>query len=474
MRWFSRSWFRSPPPPEQKAVSPTVAAYVYTPGSRTSGIYRHNGITFEQAAREGYGKNVIAYRAVDEVATAISSVPWLAYRKSKARQEMERTEVPMPSLFVRPNPYQSWTDILYGLVSYYLISGNGYIEAIAPSVSTPPLQLYLHRPDTIRPMPGEVGLAAYGLVTSSGVKPLWPVNPVDGQSNMRLIKTFHPLEPWVGMSPIEAAALGLDVHNDANIWNANLLRRGASTDLAIVAEQPMPDTSYTRLRDQLEQEASGARNVKGFTLIDGLGDKYHFEKISFSPRDMSWLEAKNTSAHEVALAMGGSTMPFLLGLSGTMTYSNQKEARLAFWLTFVLPLLRKIRDEINVWLMPRFGEGLELDVDLDEIPALEPQREARWDRIEKSTMLSINQKLELLGFDTVQVPGADIPLALLPYAMAGATEQEEPQAEEETKGRAFEAELVASGIAPAFAKQMRDATFPHSKPPVVGGNGTVH
>lgn len=465
------SWFRRKPS-EVRQVSPTVSAYVYAPGQYTNGFFRKGGASFEQIAAEGYGKNVIAYVAVDEVAKAVASVPWLCYRKT-ARAE-ERTELPLPPVVVRPNPYQSWASFIYGLVSYHRISGNAFVEAIAPTIFTPPTGLYLHRPDKIRPIPGRLGLSAYGYVTNEGVKPLWPVDAVTQLSNMRHFHTFHPTEPWWGLSPIEAAALPIDVHNDANLWNANLLRRGASTDLAIVSEKPMSEKSYTRLRDQLQEDAQGAQNVKGFTLIDDLGDKYHFEKISFSPRDMAWMEAKNTSAHEIAIAVGGSTMPFLLGLPGLSTYNNQQEARLAFWDTFILPLLIAIRDQMNVWLMPRFGPELELDVDLDKVPALEPRRIEMWKRTEESTVLSLNEKRALLGFDEVTDPGADIPTALLQYTMA--QQAREDAAEEDTatparngsRAARFARSLTASGMDGDLAHALAHAAYPHSQ------NGTVH
>src|SRR5262245_13523443 len=147
MGWREWLWKQKTAPRELRAVSPTVMAYVYAPGGSPSGFYRRSGITYEQAAAEGYSKNVIAYCAVDEVAKAVSAVPWLCYRAGGT----DRTEVPMPPVIERPNPYQSWADFLYALVSYERISGNAFIEAIAPTILAPPEALYLHRPDKIRP-----------------------------------------------------------------------------------------------------------------------------------------------------------------------------------------------------------------------------------------------------------------------------------------------------------------------------------
>jgi phage portal protein BeeE len=109
-------------------------------------------------------------------------------------------------------------------------------------------------------------------------------------------------------------------------------------------------------------------------------------------------------SRDVAQAFG--VPPQLLGIPGDNTYSNYQEARLALWEETVIPLLRHLRDEFNAWLSPRFGEGLALEIDLDEIPALALRREKTWDRIQAADFLTLNEKRALAGFTAV--PGGDI------------------------------------------------------------------
>jgi phage portal protein BeeE len=67
----------------------------------------------------------------------------------------------------------------------------------------------------------------------------------------------------------------------------------------------------------------------------------------------------------------------------------------------VIPLLRHLRDELNAWLAPRFGEDLALEVDLDEIPALALRRERTWARLKGAEFLTLNEKRALAGFAPV-------------------------------------------------------------------------
>ncbi len=71
----------------------------------------------------------------------------------------------------------------------------------------------------------------------------------------------------------------------------------------------------------------------------------------------------------------------------------------------MIPLLRHLRDEFNGWLAPRFGDGLALEIDLDEIPALTLRREKTWARIRAAEFLTLNEKRALAGF--APVPGGD-------------------------------------------------------------------
>ena len=128
------------------------------------------------------------------------------------------------------------------------------------------------------------------------------------------------------------------------------------------------------------------------------------------------LSTKNTASRDIALAFG--VPPQLLGIPGDNTYSNYQEARLALWEETVVPLLRHLRDELNAWLVPKFGDDLELDIDLDEIPALILRRKEKWDMALAAVdrgVISRNEARLALGLGERE--GADdllVPLGVVP------------------------------------------------------------
>ena len=111
---------------------------------------------------------------------------------------------------------------------------------------------------------------------------------------------------------------------------------------------------------------------------------------------MDFINAKHSSARDIALAFG--VPPQLLGIPGDNTYSNLAEARLALWEQTILPMLDHVCDALNQWLLPMFGNGLELICDTDNISALTLRREKLWERVNNATFLSENEKRAAVGY----------------------------------------------------------------------------
>jgi HK97 family phage portal protein len=126
--------------------------------------------------------------------------------------------------------------------------------------------------------------------------------------------------------------------------------------------------------------------------------------MSLSPKDMDWIAGKDMSAREIALAY--NVPPQLVGIPDSQTYNNNREARLAFYDDAVLPLVEFFRAELNNWLSPAFGAGLELRFDEDGIEALSLRRERKWRAIATANFLTTNEKRAAVGYEPVD--GGDV------------------------------------------------------------------
>jgi HK97 family phage portal protein len=351
---------------------------------------------YSQFAEEAYVKNVIAHRSISLIAQAAASIPLMLYKKQNNRS-IPISSHPILNLITRPNPTQSGKEFFEMIYSYRQISGNAFVLGIGND-NRPPIELYALRPDRITVVAGKNLLPeSYRYQANKDITD-FKVDPLTGKSRILQIKNFHPLSDWYGLSTIEAAAYSIDQHNQAGQWNQALLQNGARPSGALVVkgegDKPgrLTETQFIRLKASIDEIFSGARNAGRPLLLEG---GLEWREMSMSPKDMDFIEAKHSSARDIALALG--VPPQMLGIPGDNTYSNLQEARLAFWEQTVIPIAENVIDNFNHWLGNFFGHEYELVCNTDEISALADKREKVWKRIAECPFMTINEKRQAVG-----------------------------------------------------------------------------
>jgi HK97 family phage portal protein len=358
-------------------------------------------------ARAGFMQNAILYRAVRMIAEAAASVPLLLYQGDE-----EITEHPLLAILARPNPGATGTDLLEAWYGFLLVSGNAYLEAVG--VGGTVRELHPLRPDRMRVVPGPGGWPEAFDYTADGKTVRIAGEAAPGVPRILHVKLFHPLSDHYGLSPIEAAACAVDIHNTASRWNKALLDNSARPSGALVytaRDGNLTAEQYERLKTELEQGFQGAARAGRPLLLEGGLD---WKSMSLTPRDMDFIEAKHVAAREIALALG--VPPMLLGIPGDNTYSNYQEATRSFWRSTVLPLVNRTAKALSTWLGPAYGvrpggsdpvaPPLALRPDLDAIEALTAEREALWTRLNAATFLTADEKRAAVGYGPL--PGLDL------------------------------------------------------------------
>jgi len=351
---------------------------------------------YMQFTQEAYAKNVIAYRAINMVASAAASVPYILYHKNRAGRREMMTH-PVLNLLRRPNPTQSIGDFLQALYHYKMISGNAFVQAVFPT-GEPPKELYLLRPDRVTVIAGKNAIPSAYRYSVDEKQTDYPVDRITGRSRILHLKNFHPANDWYGMSPIEAASYSIDQHNQSSSWNQSLMQNGARPSGALVVRSEqgggvLSEDQYNRMKLQIDEQFAGPANTGRPLLLEG---GLEWKEMSLSPKDMDFIAGKNASARDIALAFG--VPPQLLGIPGDSTYNNLQEARISLWEQTILPLVSNTADALNHWLLPLFGEGLELVPNTDDILPLAIRNQAIWDRVEKASFLTDDEKRAAVGY----------------------------------------------------------------------------
>jgi len=368
-------------------------------------------------AREGFMQNAIVYRAVRMVAEAAASIPLLLYEG-----DAEIETHPLLDLLRRPSLDHTGIDFLESWYGFLLVAGNAYAEAVALDGAV--RELHVLRPDRMKVIPGLDGWPEGYEYSAGGRAVRFRDDIVQGVRPILHVRLFHPANDHYGMSPIEAAATAIDIHNAASGWNKALLDNSARPSGALVyanASGAMTEEQFARLKLELEASYQGALHAGRPLLLEGGLD---WKPLSLSPKDMDFIEAKNVAAREIALAVG--VPPMLLGIPGDNTYSNYQEAQRAFWRQTVLPLVNRTARALSLWLGPSFAPGdssslvrgdsppgsrpprtspsswppgaLELRPDLDQVEALASERDVLWSRLNAATFLTDDEKRIAAGY----------------------------------------------------------------------------
>ncbi len=215
------------------------------------------------------------------------------------------------------------------------------------------------------------------------------------------IKSFHPQDDHYGLSPMQAAAVAVDVHNSASAWSKALLDNAARPSGAIVykgsdGQAQLSNEQYERLITEMEMYHQGARNAGRPMLLEGGLD---WKQMGFSPSDMEFQKTKEAAAREIAIAFG--VPPMLMGIPGDATYANYQEANRAFYRLTVLPMAARVTAALSHWLSSFSGEAVELKPDLDQIPALAAERDQQWARVGAADFLLPAEKRAILGLPRI-------------------------------------------------------------------------
>jgi HK97 family phage portal protein len=397
------------------------------------GTSKTNNYTYADLAEEGYMKNSIVYRCVNEIAKGASAVPFVV----KAGDQVLDSH-PIITLLSRPNPLQSHSEFFNSIFGFLLLSGNAYILKVGSDVGAPK-ELHLLRPDRMvikggsNPIPDR-----YEYVLGGRVQASYEVDERTGFSEVKHVKLFNPLDDFYGLSPMSAAAIEVDQHNMAGKHNINLLSNGARPSGAVIFK-PQDDAGISvnlsesqrqQLLSDLNNRFSGTGNAGRPLLLEG---DFDWREMGLSPKDMDFLNLKHMAATDIALCFGVPSQ--LVGVPDAQTYANVAEARLALYEETIIPHLRKIESDLNEWLVPMFGDNLEFTFDIDKIPALAERTKRIYENITSAVregIMTRNEAREAIGLSPID--GADelyISATLFPLGSEGAEEPEKPTEDDE-------------------------------------------
>ena len=343
-------------------------------------------------ANEGYGLNPTVFSCIDLVAKSFSRIP--LHVKTKGENPEVIPNHPLKMLLDNPNPDEGGVEYRYAAACWYLMGGNNFQQKLMRG--SIPFELIHWQPYewSIDRVKGNMIPLRYVYGNKQTYERTFDVDPFTGKSEILHWRTFNPSTQGAefGQAPLKAAASSVDSSNASRQWNYSTTQNAGSYSLLVTSDREMTRKQEQSIYQDIMENWMGPKNAN---KIKVMGSASKVENISMTPQDMEWLEGLKLCAQEICAVYGVPTQ--LLGIEGSQTYANYEEAKVALFTQTVIPLLDLYVSELNRWLTPDFGEGIEICYNEDEIAALEPLRREKRQQLLNSDVLTINEKRELLG-----------------------------------------------------------------------------
>lgn len=342
--------------------------------------------------KDGYQANSWVYRAISIIAQNFSSVPWVVMN---AEGEY-LWEHPISILMSRPNQHFTRQKTMELLAAWVLLSGTGYLKKVLVGQNTK--ELWPVSPDRLAPIPSADPakfINGYMTIQAGGKQ----IQDEDYNADTVIqLKLTDPSNPWLGLSPLGAAARAVDLDNTQQEWNVSAMQNRGVVDGVFTFKRQLDPTQAQSIVDRIKEKFSGKENARGPMVV---GDDATYHRLSLTPVEMDFLASRKANRDEIFAIFG--IPPQLGGSQDAMTYDNFAASLRILWEATIIPLLDNFKDTLNHSFQGELSEGLYLTYDTSGVSALRDTDDEKAVVVEKYykmgvPMSQLNEKYEL-GFE---------------------------------------------------------------------------
>jgi len=409
MNIFTRLFSRKP---EVKA-NPAYRAILSTYGPGTP-IWTPKD--YSNLTRAGYQSCATVFACVSKIAKGASRIGWTLGKRQAGGEMNEIEEHPLLALLAKPNEFEGGSRFIEKALSFLLLSGNSYILKVHGVQSAPPVFLYALRPDRMKVVAGTWREPISRYEYSPGAA----IEKFEARDILHLME-FHPTHDFYGLSRLEVAARAIDISNKSMEWNKKLLDNDMRPSGIITLDPALMEEQFNTFVTKFTELYAGYKGAGSTPIFNG---GVTWQATGLNPKDIDWTVGQREIMRQICTIFDVCSQ--LLGDTENTTYSNMQEARKALYMEAILPFMDLLRDELNAWLVPLYGDGLYLDYDRDEIEALQEDRAKQYTYIAAADWLTINEKRTATGYDEVGPEGDVILVGIGKIPLEQATAEPEP------------------------------------------------
>lgn len=409
----------------RKSIHQALGSLFNETFARGFGQPTFNKVNTANLIKNAYQGNADVYSIINYISTIAANIDWnlseikdekaLVSLKNHDGYDYKRMELetkaleqidthPILTVLANPNPQQTRSEFIYNWCGFKLITGNVYINGVAPAVGVNKglfQELFLLPSQFVEIIPGGIRQPIRSYIVRVGTFKMKFDAEVINHS-----KYFNPDftngHSLFGMSPLQSAFRNVQSSNDADIARVRAFQNQGAIGMISAGsneeKMKMSTTELQALSDKYQEKFGGAHNFNKVLFTTALAK---WDNMGLSPVDLAIMDSKIHDLRTLCSIYGIQSQ--LFNDPANKTFNNQKEAKKAAMTDVVMPLLNSLRDELNSWLVLNYskseGRKLFLSPDWKSVAVLQEDIQKLVNWLARAWWLTPNQKLQIQGIE---------------------------------------------------------------------------
>lgn len=287
------------------------------------------------------------YTAVGAIAQEVASIDIHLFQVKYKNGKPSTTEIfehQILSVLHYVNQLETFYNAVEATQTYLELVGEAFWVVLKDNMG--PKEFWLLRPDWVKVIPSPTDVIdhynyyAGGILTEKVEIPREFVVP---------FRYFHPMNPYRGKGPVQAAALPFDILNFAQEYNRNFFFNSAIPSMVFSSEQKISEATTKRFLEQWQTSFGGRTKSNKIAF---LGNGMKLDRASFSNKDLDFTESMKAMRDDVLAVF--KVPKTVLGLTEDVNRANADATTRAFMERVITPRMRKFVDSLNEFFVPMF------------------------------------------------------------------------------------------------------------------------
>jgi HK97 family phage portal protein len=334
------------------------------------------------------------YACVRAIAEEVARQRFRLFQIKKDGTHEEIFDHELLDLLEGVNPFQTGYDMKYLSLSHLELTGNSYwlLDGVS-SETDKPKAIFILSPRNAAPIPAPLPefIKGYRYSINGETQVFKPYEILH-------LKYPDPNDQYQGIGTVQATIDWIATDNFANDVNLNYFKNGARLGGILSSESAITDSQMKVLRASFENLYKGAGNAYRVAVLP---KGVSYDEASSTPKDMDFANMQSVMRDKI---LAGFRVPkTILGSSESETNRATAEtANYVFAARTIKPKLELIIQQLNEFLVPRYGDDLYLDFS-DPVPEDRALRiEEMKSAVGLQAVISVNEaREEYFGLDGV-------------------------------------------------------------------------